>query len=250
MASPAAAQSFLTWEEGEPVFHTSPRYYEEGYRGPRYRRNYDPYPDPYGAPSAPKKRNRKAYQAKPRARSNQSADVQSGGSRPHIAPKAPKIVAFPNSEAPGSVIIDTKARRLYYVISANSAYSYPISVGRSGFSWTGTEQVSRIASWPDWYPPAEMRQREPHLPKKMLGGVRNPLGAKAIYLGDTLYRIHGTNDVKTIGRAASSGCFRMMNAHVVHLASLIDVGTTVKVVKQWPPADNGVVTVKQPNGQS
>ena len=112
-----------------------------------------------------------------------------------------------------------------------AAFAYPIGVGREGFSWTGSEKVSNITDWPDWYPPAEMRKRKPELPERMLGGLNNPLGAKAIYLGNTLYRIHGTNDPKSIGRAESSGCFRMLNAHVLHLASLVQVGTPVTVVR-------------------
>ena len=98
--------------------------------------------------------------------------------------------------------------------------------------------------WPDWYPPAEMRKRKPELPERMLGGLNNPLGAKAIYLGNTLYRIHGTNDPKSIGRAESSGCFRMLNAHVLHLASLVQVGTPVTVVRSL--GNNPVVASKQP----
>jgi lipoprotein-anchoring transpeptidase ErfK/SrfK len=154
-----------------------------------------------------------------------------GGARPYIRPEAPPRVAFNAPYAPGSIVIDTSARKLYYVLSANSAYAYSIGVGRQGFAWTGKEKVSRIADWPDWYPPAEMRQRQPHLPERMLGGIGNPLGAKAIYLGNTLYRIHGTNEPKSIGKAASSGCFRMMNENVLHLASLVHVGTEVTIVR-------------------
>jgi lipoprotein-anchoring transpeptidase ErfK/SrfK len=131
----------------------------------------------------------------------------------------------------GSIVIDTSKRKLYYVLSATSAYAYPIAVGRQGFSWTGKEKISRIADWPDWYPPADMRKRKPNLPKRVLGGIRNPLGAKAIYLGNTLYRIHGTNEPKSIGKAESSGCFRMLNENVLHLASLVHVGTEVTVVR-------------------
>jgi hypothetical protein len=170
--------------------------------------------------------------------------VRSGGPRPDIDAKAPKTVAFPNHEALGTVIIDTKERALYYTLSETEAYRYPISVGREGFSWTGTEKISRIADWPDWYPPEEMRERDPKLPVKMTGGLRNPLGVKALYLGNTLYRIHGTNDPKSIGRAASSGCFRMLNANELHLASLVDIGTTVKVVDHWPPDDYDMIAVK------
>ena len=170
----------------------------------------------------------------------------SGGARPSIRPEQPETVAFPNPYGHGNVIIDTRARKLYYTLSNSTAYVYPISVGREGFKWYGTEKVSRIQSWPTWTPPAEMRQRQPYLPVTMSGGIRNPLGAKAIYLGNSLYRIHGTNDPRTIGRAASSGCFRMMNKHVLHLAGLVNVGTTVRVVRSWKsPASAEVSTSRK-----
>jgi lipoprotein-anchoring transpeptidase ErfK/SrfK len=153
-----------------------------------------------------------------------------GGERPQIAPQAPPVVAFPYAYPVASIVIDTSGRRLYYILEGNRAYAYPISVGREGFSWTGTEKISRKQEWPDWYPPEEMRQRDRTLPEKMTGGMRNPLGAMALYLGNSLYRIHGTNDANSIGQAQSSGCFRMMNSAVVHLAGLADVGTTVTVV--------------------
>jgi lipoprotein-anchoring transpeptidase ErfK/SrfK len=156
-----------------------------------------------------------------------------GGPRPSISPQAPGQVAFSGYGA-GSIVIDTAGRSLYYVTSSSSAYKYPISVGRDGFTWRGTQTVTSVQSWPDWRPPAEMRQRQPGLPEVMSGGVNNPLGAKALYLGSTLYRIHGTNDAKSIGYAASSGCFRMMNAHVLHLATLAGVGTTVHVLNSLP----------------
>jgi hypothetical protein len=154
-----------------------------------------------------------------------------GGSRPFIQPVTPPIVAFNGPYAPRSVVIDTRGRKLYYVLSNTSAYAYAIGVGRQGFTWTGREKVSRISDWPDWYPPTDMRKRKPELPTRMLGGIRNPLGVKAIYLGNTLYRIHGTNDPKSIGKAESSGCFRMLNENVLHLASLVTVGTEVTVVR-------------------
>lgn len=156
-----------------------------------------------------------------------------GGPRPNISAQAPGQVAFSGYGA-GSIVIDTAARTLYYVTSSSSAYKYPISVGRDGFTWRGTQKVTSVQSWPDWRPPAEMRQRQPGLPEVMSGGINNPLGAKALYLGSTLYRIHGTNDAKSIGYAASSGCFRMMNAHVMHLATLAGVGTTVHVLNSLP----------------
>ncbi len=167
-----------------------------------------------------------------------------GGPRPDIQPQAPPAVAFSGPYTPGSIVIDTGGRKLYLVTSPTSALAYPIGVGREGFSWTGAEKVSRVADWPDWYPPAEMRARKPELPERMLGGVNNPLGAKAIYLGTTLYRIHGTNDPKSIGRAESSGCFRMLNAHVLHLASLVQVGAEVTVVRSL--ADNTVASTAAP----
>jgi L,D-transpeptidase catalytic domain len=160
--------------------------------------------------------------------------VMDGGGQPHIAPIAPQRIAFNSTYEPGTIVIDTQSRQLLLVQSGGTALRYPISVGRQGFSWTGTEKISRIADWPDWHPPVEMRQREPHLPEKMTGGMRNPLGAKALYLGNTLYRIHGTNDARSIGQASSSGCFRMLNGHVIDLAGRVDVGTPVAVVSRLP----------------
>ena len=168
---------------------------------------------------------------------NDSADNKqslTGGGQPRIAAKAPPRVAFRSGYAPGSIIIDTAGRHLYYVLSSNAAYRYPIAVGKQGFAWAGTEKISKKVAWPDWIPPAEMRARKPGLPVRMSGGVRNPLGAMALYLGNTLYRIHGTNEASSIGTASSSGCIRMTNANVMHLAGLADVGTTVYVLKRLP----------------
>ncbi len=160
-----------------------------------------------------------------------------GGGKPDIAPQAPPTVYLDRDEAPGTIIVDTGGRQLYYVLPGKRAYAYPISVGREGFEWTGTERVSRIASWPSWTPPPEMHKRQPGLPITVSGGVINPLGAKALYLGNTIYRIHGTNNERSIGRASSSGCFRMMNEHVVHLSTLAKVGTTVRVVANYSGAN-------------
>jgi lipoprotein-anchoring transpeptidase ErfK/SrfK len=160
--------------------------------------------------------------------------LSQGGGRPSISPRTPQTVSFDNGMAPGSVVIDTAGRKLYYTLSSGSAYVYPIAVGKQGFAWSGVERVSRIEDWPDWIPPAEMRQRMPTLPVRMTGGLRNPLGAKAIYLGNTLYRIHGTNDSKSIGSASSSGCFRMHNSDVVHLADHVNASTTVYVMRRLP----------------
>lgn len=167
--------------------------------------------------------------------------TRSGGARPMIMPTAPPKVAFRSNFAANSIVIDSEGRVLYFILSPTEAYQYPISVGREGFSWTGSEVISRRQEWPDWNPPKEMIARDPRLPDKMTGGLKNPLGALALYLGNTLYRIHGTNDPRSIGRAASSGCFRMMNEHVLHLASLAGVGTPVTVMKHM-----GAQTVSVP----
>ena len=162
--------------------------------------------------------------------------MQSGGDRPYIASIEPKRVSFPSSYPVGSIVIDHQGpAAVPRPVVGTEALRYPISVGREGFTWNGTEKISRMAEWPDWHPPEEMRDRDPSLPEKMTGGIKNPLGAMALYLGNSLYRIHGTNDAKSIGRAASSGCFRMLNGHVVDLASRVGVGTPVTVVRRLPP---------------
>jgi lipoprotein-anchoring transpeptidase ErfK/SrfK len=168
--------------------------------------------------------------------------VRSGGERPVVDRLEPRTVSFPSSYPVGSIVIDSKGRQLFLVQSPTEALHYPISVGREGFSWAGAETISRKAEWPDWHPPEEMRWRDARLPEKMTGGVKNPLGAMALYLGSSLYRIHGTNDATSIGRAASSGCFRMLNGHIVDLAARVDVGTTVQVVHRLPPELEKVVT--------
>src|SRR5262245_15572477 len=163
-----------------------------------------------------------------------------GGEKPNIAPQQPPTVYLENNERPGTIIVDTGGRKLYYVLPGNQAYAYPISVGRDGFTWTGTEKISRVVSWPSWTPPPEMRARQPGLPITVSGGVVNPLGAKALYLGNTIYRIHGTNNERSIGKASSSGCFRMLNEHVAHLATLAHVGTTVRVVANYSGASESM----------
>ena len=155
---------------------------------------------------------------------------QSGGARPEIARLEPKSISFPSQYPVGSIVIDTKGRQLLLIKSDTEALHYPISVGRQGFTWTGKETISRKATWPDWHPPDEMRARDWKLPEKMSGGVKNPLGAMALYLGSSLYRIHGTNDAKSIGRAASSGCFRMLNQDVIDLYDRVHMGAKVVVL--------------------
>jgi lipoprotein-anchoring transpeptidase ErfK/SrfK len=156
-----------------------------------------------------------------------------GGAKPEIQAAAPPIVHFDRQEEVGSIIVDTQNRKLYYVLPDKKAYQYPISVGRDGFTWAGTERISRIAAWPTWTPPASMHKRQPGLPITVSGGLKNPQGARALYLGSTIYRIHGTNNDRTVGRANSSGCFRLTNEHVVHLASIAKVGTKVKVLQAY-----------------
>jgi lipoprotein-anchoring transpeptidase ErfK/SrfK len=147
-----------------------------------------------------------------------------------------QVVDYPTQEPAGTVVIDTPHTYLYYVLGGGRAMRYGIGIGREGFTWSGVETIARKAEWPDWTPPTEMIARQPYLPRFMAGGPSNPLGARAMYLGNTLYRIHGTNDVKSIGQAQSSGCFRMHNAEVLHLASIAEVGTSVAVVNSLPTA--------------
>jgi lipoprotein-anchoring transpeptidase ErfK/SrfK len=142
---------------------------------------------------------------------------------------APRVLRYETTVEPGTIIIFTNERKLHFVEADNFVYEYPIAVGKQGYEWSGVEKVSRIQHWPDWYPTEEMRIKDSRLPKVVRGGPRNPLGAVAIYLGDTLYRIHGTNDPGSIGTFASSGCIRMHNSHALHLASRVEVGDTVIV---------------------
>jgi lipoprotein-anchoring transpeptidase ErfK/SrfK len=140
------------------------------------------------------------------------------------------VVAFDSREPAGTVIIDTGNTALYYVLGQGRAIRYGVGVGREGFTWSGVQTISRKAEWPDWHPPAEMIARQPYLPRFMAGGPGNPLGARAMYLGSSQYRIHGTNDPSTIGKFVSSGCIRLTNEDVADLFSRVDVGTRVVVL--------------------
>ncbi|WP_297584320.1 L,D-transpeptidase [Roseibium sp.] len=158
-------------------------------------------------------------QAKPQRQSRQ------------VAPQfLPTVVDYNGSRKPGSIIIDTNARFLYLVQKDGTARRYGVGVGKPGFEWAGTHKITRKAEWPDWRPPAAMRKRRPDLPAFMAGGPENPLGARALYLGSTLYRIHGSNQPWTIGHAVSSGCIRMRNEDVMDLYQRVGVGTTVHVI--------------------
>ena len=139
-------------------------------------------------------------------------------------------VAFDGPEAPGSIIIDTPNKFLYLVQPGGRAVRYGIGVGRPGFTWAGSHKITAKKEWPDWIPPDEMLLRQPDLPRFMPGGVENPLGARALYLGSTLYRIHGTNEAWTIGQNVSSGCIRMRNPDVIDLYERVKVGTKVVVL--------------------
>ena len=145
------------------------------------------------------------------------------------------VVAYSTTEAPGTIIIDTGNTTLYYVLGQGRAIRYGVGVGRDGFTWSGVQTISRKAEWPDWHPPSEMIARQPYLPRFMAGGPGNPLGARAMYLGSSQYRIHGTNDPSTIGKFVSSGCIRLTNEDVVDLFSRVDVGTKVVVLPKNAP---------------
>lgn len=139
-------------------------------------------------------------------------------------------VNYPSDEAPGTIIVDTQNTYLYYVLGGGKAIRYGIGVGREGFTWSGVKSVERKAEWPDWTPPPEMIARSPYLPRFMAGGVTNPLGARAMYLGGTFYRIHGTNAPSTIGSRATAGCIRMANEDVIDLYDRVKVGAKVVVL--------------------
>jgi lipoprotein-anchoring transpeptidase ErfK/SrfK len=148
--------------------------------------------------------------------------------------KTAHVVPDPTHQPPGTLVVDTGTRHLYYVQGDGEAIEYGIGVGRQGFAWKGTAKVERKAEWPAWIPPADMLKRRPDLPTRMEGGLDNPLGARALYLfqgnRDTLFRIHGTNEPDTIGKAVSSGCIRMMNADVIDLYQRVPIGTKVVVL--------------------
>ena len=163
-----------------------------------------------------------------------------------------QLVDFTTKEPAGTIIIDTGHTYLYLILGKGKALRYGIGVGRDGFTWSGNERISRMKEWPDWFPPKEMIERQPYLPRMMAGGNGNPLGARALYLGHTLYRIHGTNQPSTIGKFVSSGCIRLLNGDIEDLYSRVQVGTRVVVLPGTkPPAptsdSGGGSTVAQAN---
>ncbi len=180
-------------------------------------------------------RNRKLQQASIARPAIQPTTPTPKSSKPAIDPKfLPQMVSYSTNHAPGTIVIDTSSRFLYLVEGNGMAKRYGVGVGREGFEWSGTEKITRKAEWPDWRPPAQMRERERkkgrELPVVMAGGPENPLGARALYLGGTLYRIHGTNQPHTIGHAMSSGCIRMRNEDVTDLYERVRIGTRVVVM--------------------
>ncbi len=147
-----------------------------------------------------------------------------------------QVVAYQTNEPAGTIIIDTPNTYLYLVMGHGQALRYGVGVGREGFTWTGTERITKMAQWPDWFPPKEMIERQPYLPRFMAGGPSNPLGARALYLGKTVYRIHGTNQPSTIGSFVSSGCIRLVNEDIEDLYTRVQVGTRVVVLPGGNPA--------------
>jgi lipoprotein-anchoring transpeptidase ErfK/SrfK len=147
------------------------------------------------------------------------------------APVPRRLVEFSPNYAAGTIVVSTEDRRLYFVTRRGEAIEYGVGVGRPGFEWSGVKTITAKREWPSWTPPAEMLRRRPDLPRYMSGGVDNPLGARALYLGGSLYRIHGSNEPDTIGQAVSSGCIRMTNEDVVDLYNRVKVGTKVVVLR-------------------
>ncbi len=158
------------------------------------------------------------------------ADQQPGDDTDLSASLRRQVVAYPTNEPAGTIVIDTPHAYLYLTLGGGKALRYGIGVGRQGFTWSGSERIVRKAEWPDWIPPVEMIARQPYLPRFVAGGPGNPLGARAMYLGNTDYRIHGTNDPSSIGKHMSSGCIRLLNADVIDLYNRVGIGTKVIVL--------------------
>ena len=157
-------------------------------------------------------------------------------------------VAFATKEPAGTIVVDTPNTYLYYVLGNGRAVRYGVRVGRDGFTWTGVQKITKKAEWPDWHPPTEMIERQPYLPRFMAGGPGNPLGARAMYLGSTVFRIHGTNQPSTIGKFVSSGCIGMLNEDVSDLFERTKVGTRVVVMPGGPPPGTATASAAPPAG--
>lgn len=241
-AAPAMAQWRNYWG-----YEAYPAYPSNGYPGypsypayPAYPSYPYSYSDPVSPPAAP------PYQGRPYAYGSPYDEPYGPGGRggPYsnddlelgvdFRQRTAAVVPNPTNEPPGTIVIDTRGRHLYLVQAGGNAIRYGIGVGRQGFAWKGAARIGRKSEWPRWIPPKEMLKRRPELPEEMDGGLENPLGARALYLfqgdKDTLFRIHGTNEPETIGKAVSSGCIRMMNADVIDLYKRVGVGTRVVVL--------------------
>jgi lipoprotein-anchoring transpeptidase ErfK/SrfK len=170
-----------------------------------------------------------AYEIDPLTRQPLMQSVDPSKAQATTIPR--EIVDYPTKHRPGTIVINTSERRLYLVMPDGKAMRYGVGVGRPGFDWAGSQTITRKAEWPTWTPPASMLKRRPDLPRFMPGGPENPMGARAMYLGSTLYRIHGSNEPETIGQAVSSGCIRMLNEDVIDLYERVKVGTRVVVAR-------------------
>ena len=221
-------QDYPAYPGGGDPYEPQPRA-PNGYGGPS---------DAYGRPPAasdPGYGNNSGAGAPPRGQFGTPSDAnQNREAKAATSPRTAQIVPNPTGQPPGTIVVDTKTRHLYYVQKNGMAIEYGIGVGRQGFAWKGIAYVGRKAEWPRWIPPKDMLKRRPDLPMEMAGGLGNPLGARALYLfehnKDTLFRIHGTNEPDTIGKAVSSGCIRMMNADVMDLYQRVGVGARVVVL--------------------
>ncbi|RDJ22882.1 L,D-transpeptidase [Bosea caraganae] len=170
-----------------------------------------------------------AYEIDPLTRLPLMADTDASKAQATAIPR--EVVSYDGKQRPGTIVINTSERRLYFVLPDGKAMRYGVGVGRPGFDWAGAQTITRKAEWPSWTPPSQMIKRRPDLPRFMPGGPENPLGARAMYLGSTLYRIHGSNEPETIGQAVSSGCIRMLNEDVMDLYERAKVGTRVVVAR-------------------
>lgn len=206
--------AFFNGQNAQPQSAYAPRYHAVTPRASHQPPNYTYFPDEQHAPA-------------PRARTPRAvAEVSSGSFNERFAPQT---VSYSGPHSAGTIVIDTGSKYLYLVMGNGEARRYGVGVGREGFQWRGVKNITRKAEWPDWRPPPEMLKRRPDLPRFMAGGTDNPLGARALYLGSSMYRIHGTNEPHTIGHNVSSGCFRMRNQDVEDLYSRVRVGTRVVV---------------------
>jgi lipoprotein-anchoring transpeptidase ErfK/SrfK len=231
--SPLPPRSAAGGPQGGPQY-APPSYGPAPYGGPsaaipddRPGSAYGPRPVPWGPPrpAAVEPGGRQIIAALP-------PEDQPGTREPRALPPRlqRQLVDYPSREQAGTIVIDTPNTFLYLVLGRGKALRYGIGVGREGFTWSGTQKISKMSEWPDWFPPSEMIQRQPYLPRVMAGGRGNPLGTRALYLGNTLYRIHGTNQPSTIGQFVSSGCIRLTNEDIEDLYRRVRVGTHVVVL--------------------